>query len=184
MLRRDNKSYFISKIEILQKIFGLEIYLNCTIWGCSKTSYDIPLEGCIKALDYTFKPFWIADFWVFFKKIWFGSSSPTQFWPDQDPHNTCHDSASIRMNWICYRKAVFRICINLIRIQSGSRVCWPKFERFSAEKESPFFESKTTIYLSLGLRKGFRKYRRSLQPSKENIQHFKTWNFLIFFILL
>ncbi len=36
------------------------------------------------------------------------------------------------------------------------------------------------IYLSQGLHKGFPSYRRSLQPSKENIQHFKTWNFLIF----
>jgi hypothetical protein len=27
---------------------------------------------------------------------------------------------------------------------------------------------KTTIYLSLGLHKGFPSYRRSLQPSKEN----------------
>jgi hypothetical protein len=34
--------------------------------------------------------------------------------------------------------------------------------------------SKTTIYLSLGLHKGCPSYRRSLQPSKENIQHFKT----------
>ncbi len=35
---------------------------------------------------------------------------------------------------------------------------------------------------SLGLHKGCPSYRRSLQPSKENIQHFKTWNFLIFSI--
>ncbi len=40
--------------------------------------------------------------------------------------------------------------------------------------------SKTTIYLSLGLHKGRPSYRRSLQLSEENIQHFKTWNFLIF----
>ncbi len=46
------------------------------------------------------------------------------------------------------------------------------------------FESKTSYNLttvSLGLHKGRPSYRRSLQPSKENIQHFKTWNFLIFF---
>jgi hypothetical protein len=36
-------------------------------------------------------------------------------------------------------------------------------------------------YLSLGLHKGHPSYRRSLQPSKENIQHFKTWSFLTFF---
>ncbi len=38
---------------------------------------------------------------------------------------------------------------------------------------------KTTIYLSLGLHKGRPSYQRSLQLSKENSQHFKTWNFLI-----
>jgi hypothetical protein len=44
-----------------------------------------------------------------------------------------------------------------------------------------FFWSKIAIYLSLGLHKGRPSYRRSLQPSNENIQHFQTWNFLIFF---
>ncbi len=53
---------------------------------------------------------------------------------------------------------------------------WPKF---TAEKK--FWGSKTTICLSLGLHKRRPSYRRSLQPSKENIKHFKTWNFLIFF---
>jgi hypothetical protein len=37
-----------------------------------------------------------------------------------------------------------------------------------------YFSSKTAIYLSLGLPKGRPSYRRSLQPSKENIKHFKT----------
>jgi hypothetical protein len=37
--------------------------------------------------------------------------------------------------------------------------------------------SKTTIYLCLDLHKEHPSYRRSLQLSKENIQHFKTWNF-------
>ncbi len=37
-----------------------------------------------------------------------------------------------------------------------------------------FFCSKIAIYLSLGLQKGGPNYRRSLQPSKENIKHFKT----------
>ncbi len=31
------------------------------------------------------------------------------------------------------------------------------------------------IFFSLGLLKGHSSYRRSLQPSKENIQHFKKW---------
>ncbi len=47
-----------------------------------------------------------------------------------------------------------------------------------------FFSSKTTIYLSLGLHEGRPSYKRRLQLSKENIQHFKTWNFLFFFQLL
>jgi hypothetical protein len=47
-----------------------------------------------------------------------------------------------------------------------------------------FFISKIAIYLSLGLQKGCPSYRRSLQSSKENIQHFKTLNFLTLFYLL
>jgi hypothetical protein len=47
-----------------------------------------------------------------------------------------------------------------------------------------FFFSKTAIYLSLGLHKVCPSYRRSLQLSKEAIQHFKTWTFTNFFLLL
>jgi hypothetical protein len=36
-----------------------------------------------------------------------------------------------------------------------------------------FLDKKIAIYLSLGLHKGRPSYRRG-QPSKENIQHFKT----------
>ena len=43
-----------------------------------------------------------------------------------------------------------------------------------------FFRSKIAIYLSIGLHKGRPSYGRSLKPSKENIQHVKTWNFLTF----
>jgi hypothetical protein len=42
------------------------------------------------------------------------------------------------------------------------------------------FWSKIAIYLSLGPHKGRSSYRRSLQPAKENIQNFKTWNFFNF----
>jgi hypothetical protein len=35
---------------------------------------------------------------------------------------------------------------------------------------------KSAIYLSLGLLKGRPSYRRSLHPSKENLQHFKKLN--------
>ncbi len=47
-----------------------------------------------------------------------------------------------------------------------------------------FFLSKTAIYLSLGLHKVCLSYRRSLQFSKEAIQHFKTWTFTNYFLLL
>ncbi len=43
------------------------------------------------------------------------------------------------------------------------------------------FWSKIAIYLSLGLQKVCPSYRRSLQISKEAIQHFKTWTFTNFF---
>ncbi len=40
-----------------------------------------------------------------------------------------------------------------------------------------FFLLKTAIYISLGLHKVHPSYRRSLQLSREAIQHFKTWTF-------
>ncbi len=55
------------------------------------------------------------------------------------------------------------------------------WKKITAEKF--FFWLKTTIYLSLGLHKELPSYRRSLQLSKENIQHFKTWNFKFFLLL-
>ncbi len=54
------------------------------------------------------------------------------------------------------------------------------WKKFKAEKKLIFFFIKTTIYLSLGLHKGRPNHKRNLQFSKENIQHFKTWYFLIF----
>ncbi len=47
-----------------------------------------------------------------------------------------------------------------------------------------FFWSKTAIYFSLGLHKVCPSYRRSLQFSKEAIQHFKTWTFTNYCLLL
>jgi hypothetical protein len=50
-----------------------------------------------------------------------------------------------------------------------------KLEKNTAEKKTLIFlGSKTKIYLSLGLHKEPQSYRRSLQLSKEAIQHFKT----------
>jgi hypothetical protein len=83
--------------------------------------------------------------------------------------------------------SIFSNCGSGFRIRipdpgSGSRVWWPKIEKITAEKKiNLFFGPKTTIYLSLGLHKGRPSYRRSLQPSKKNIQHFKTWKFCTFF---
>ncbi len=45
-----------------------------------------------------------------------------------------------------------------------------------------FFGLKIASYLSLNLHKGRTSYRRRLQTSKENIQHFKRWNLLTFFL--
>ncbi len=72
-----------------------------------------------------------------------------------------------------------------IRIQSGSRALmtknWKK-KKLQLKKKLNFFLSKTAIYLSktaiylsLGLHKVCPSYRRSLQLTKEAIQHFKTW---------
>jgi hypothetical protein len=47
-----------------------------------------------------------------------------------------------------------------------------KLKKNTAEKKIYFFLSKTAIYLSLGLHKVCPSYRRSLQLSKEAIQHF------------
>ncbi len=56
---------------------------------------------------------------------------------------------------------------------------------FSVLDPDPVFKSSGShiaMYLSLGLHKGRPSYRRSLPPSKKNIQHFKTWTFLIFYL--
>jgi hypothetical protein len=83
-------------------------------------------------------------------------------------------------------KAVFRSRIHLtrIRIQHFKLNTDPdpdlgvlmtkNLKKFMAEKKINFVGSETTIYLSLGLHKGRPGCGRSLSPSKENIQHFKT----------
>ncbi len=68
-----------------------------------------------------------------------------------------------------------------IRIQSFND---QKLKKKYSWKKFNFFGSKTTIYLSLGLHKERPSYRRSIQLLKENIQHFKTWNFSIFSYIL
>ncbi len=65
-----------------------------------------------------------------------------------------------------------------IRIQSGFRALITKNlkKNYSWKNFLIFFGSKITIYLFLGLYKERPSYRRSLQISKEAIQHFKTLN--------
>jgi hypothetical protein len=52
------------------------------------------------------------------------------------------------------------------------------WKKFTAERKINFFLIKN--YNLPGLHKGLPNYRWSLQPLKENIQHFKTLNFLVF----
>jgi hypothetical protein len=97
------------------------------------------------------------------------------------------------------KKTVFRIRIHLIRIriQHFRLIANPdplrikgiddqKLKKYTGylKKCLNFFLLKTAIYLSLGLLKGCSSYGRSLQLSKENIQLFKTCNFLIFSTLV
>jgi hypothetical protein len=56
-----------------------------------------------------------------------------------------------------------------IRIRNTAKL---KQKYRTAEKNCRFW-SKIAVYLSLGLLKGRSNYRRSLQPSKENIWHLK-----------
>ncbi len=79
----------------------------------------------------------------------------------------------IRIQWI-------RIKIQHFKVNPDPGYGWPKLEKKNAENllVKSYFDKKIVIYLSLGLHKGRPSYRRSLQPSKENIHHFKRWNLL------
>ncbi len=55
------------------------------------------------------------------------------------------------------------------------------FKNLQRKKNVSLFLIKDCNLLFLGRQKGRPSYKRSLQPSKENIQHFKTWNFLTLF---
>ncbi len=89
----------------------------------------------------------------------------------------------------------FRISIHLIRIRiqhfrlktdSDPGLWWPKLvKNYSWKKIKFFLDQKLQFtFLSQGLHKGRPSYKRILHLSKEDIQHLKTWNFLIFFLLL
>ena len=85
----------------------------------------------------------------------------------------------------CWRPIRIRIQIR-IQIQYGSRALMTKNwkKNYSWKFFKIFFWSKTSIYQSLGLHKVYPSYRRSLQFSKEAIQHFKTWTFTNYCLLL
>ncbi len=95
----------------------------------------------------------------------------------------------IRIHWIWIRTQHFKWIRIRIRIwiwsssKSGSKVFDDKNlrKKYSWIFFCFFFWSKITIYLSLDLHKGRPSYRRSLRPSKEDIQHFKRWNLLTFY---
>ncbi len=85
---------------------------------------------------------------------------------------------------VCLR-SVFWIGINLFRIQHfrlDPGFWWPKIEKnYSRNFFFYSFVLRIAICLSLSLHKVSWSCRRSLNPLKEKIEHFKTWNFLIFF---
>jgi hypothetical protein len=58
------------------------------------------------------------------------------------------------------------------------------FTIFQLKKKLFLILKKIAVSFSLGLHERRPSYRRSLQSSKEEIQHFKTWNFPHFFLLL
>ncbi len=62
---------------------------------------------------------------------------------------------------------------------SESRVLMTKNWKNSQLKKGYFFEKNCNL-LTVCLQKGRTIYRRSRQPSEKNIQHVKTWNFLLF----
>ncbi len=69
-----------------------------------------------------------------------------------------------------------RVGSGLSDFGSGSMILMTKNwkKNYSWKKKFDIFLIKIAIYLSLDLHKGRPSYRRSLQPSQENIQHFET----------
>jgi hypothetical protein len=60
----------------------------------------------------------------------------------------------------------------------------PKKIETNLQLEKKFIESKTTIYLSLGLRRGRPSYRRVLQLSKRECSALQNMKFLNFFYFI
>ncbi len=91
-------------------------------------------------------------------------------------------------NMLCGIKSKYFVCGSPVwKLGVPNRVSNPypdpiRIQGLNDQKLGKIYSKKNnlTIYLTLGLHKGSPSYKRSLQLSKENIQHFKTWNFLIF----
>jgi hypothetical protein len=70
--------------------------------------------------------------------------------------------------------------IKRVEMGTSSSYCANYYDFWGEETAEIFlylFWSKIAIYLSQGLYRGHLSFRRSLQPSKENIHSFKIWNF-------
>ncbi len=77
-------------------------------------------------------------------------------------------------------KAVFRIRIQYFRVNTDQDPIW--IQGFDDQKLKKYYSwNFFYIFLFQKLHNGRPNYRRSLQPAKENIQHFKTRNFVTFF---
>ncbi len=74
----------------------------------------------------------------------------------------------IRIHWFQIRINDFRLNTSTVPDQYPG-FSWPKLKKIYCWEKITFW-SKIAIYLYLGLHKGRPSYRRSLQPSKENIQ--------------
>ncbi len=97
--------------------------------------------------------------------------------PDTVPDpNPCSDPGTAPKTERTDSKSGFRILINFlwIRIRMDANPDTDPDPIQQLKKKLNFFLSKTTNYLSLGLHKVCPGYRRSLQLTKEAIQHFKT----------
>ncbi len=79
--------------------------------------------------------------------------------------------------WIHWFQIRIRIQLYRLNTDPDPGFWWPTTE---ISLQLKIFLNKIAIYLSLGPHKGLPSYRRSLQPSKENIQDYKTWNLNFF----
>ncbi len=140
----------------------------------------------LRISSYIRKPFLIYDiatapFWIslYMRKIWFSFFIGVSRLPFPSRPSMTVSKRSVlwiriqHFQWIWIRSG----------FGSGSMDFMTKnWEKYSRKKYL-FFGSKIAIYLShLGLLKGRPSYRRYLQPTTENIQHFKKLNLLNFYL--